>query len=698
MNMGLNARGVAALLLASCAIFAIFTIGANSSEGFVHEEVPTGDVVVKTAPAKSEVKQQTQAETANADAEGAKSGVSEKPSEEATQQAAANGVPTGDAPAEDRAYGEDEFPALAKMLGKGVVQIMVTKAMHQWLQPHKPPTTEEVSGSGFFVDNAALGKLKDSKDIHIVTNAHVAMDAVDLAIRLPATGLMPIKCSVVGLSPPDEHDLALLKVDLDDKLKQQILLKLGKGHTLHTDMIKLPIGDSDSIGQGEKLMALGYPEGMPGVKSTLGVMSGYQEMSKKLYMQMTTPINPGNSGGPLLSRHGHVIGVNTAGIPGSENIGFSIPSAVLKVVLPVLAEKRVFVRPLFGIVMNPLADNVDQFFSMPQGVEGQFIASVYKGSLADQAGLQTGDILYEIDGMPVSRRGQMRLEAINSFVTLDGYLGRTPLGKAIAAKVWRTQGPAGAAAADTKKKPLLLEAGKATCASLKESCKDEETKDDVGSLMLTMDTNKGKSVDVKMQYKNVPDGPIPYIHEAALNHQISNDYHIMGGLVFTALTQNYVKSMTTPVVVGAGAVVPAPDLVQYGTYPNDRLAPKVIIADVITSSIGEATKVLDSAMVISKVNGHPVAVMSDLCLALDKPVTVKGKKWMAIECEDGSFTAMALEDVEASDTKLIAMGMFDKTNCKEVAQTAAKTDKAPAAEAAATTSEVKADEKMPPKL
>ena len=112
----------------------------------------------------------------------------------------------------------------------------------------------------------------------------------------------------------------------------------------------------------------------------------------------------------------------------------------------------------------------------------------------------------------------MRLEAINSFVTLDGYLGRTPLGKAIAAKVWRTQGPAGAAATDTKKKPLLLEAGKATCASLKESCKDEETPD-VGSLMLTMDTNKGKSVDIKMQYKNVPDGPIPLIHEAALNHQ-----------------------------------------------------------------------------------------------------------------------------------------------------------------------------------
>merc|ERR1712166_275055 len=333
----------------------------------------------------------------------------EKPSDK-VEMAAAKQVPTV---AAVPATAAPDFPELAKRFSKGVVQIMVVKANHQWLSPEQPPTTEEVSGSGFFVQNAHLGKLSKSKDLHIGTNAHVAMDAVRITIRLPSLGLLPIKVAVVGLSPPDEHDLALLRV-VDIKAVHSALSRKLKKHTgtdLSAALIQLPLGNSDNVGQGEQLMALGYPEGLPGVKSTLGVMSGYQEMSRKLYMQMTTPINPGNSGGPLLCDKGHVIGVNTAGIPGSENIGFSIPSAVLSAVLPVLAEHRLFIRPTFGIILNPMSANQNQLFNMPAKARGEYIAKVYrKEGIAYKAGMRKGDVLYEIDGMPVSRRGQMFLK------------------------------------------------------------------------------------------------------------------------------------------------------------------------------------------------------------------------------------------------------------------------------------------------
>merc|ERR1712072_1353491 len=161
------------------------------------------------------------------------------------------------------------------------------------------------------MENKHLGHLKSSKDFHIVTNAHVAMDAVRISLRLPELGLLPIPATVVGLSPPDQFDLALLRVTNPEMLTTAIKRKRG---SLDKGMIQLPIGDSDATESGEKLMALGYPEGLPGVKSTLGVMSGYQQMSRKLYMQMTTPINPGNSGGPLLGEAGNVVGVNTAGL------------------------------------------------------------------------------------------------------------------------------------------------------------------------------------------------------------------------------------------------------------------------------------------------------------------------------------------------------------------------------------------------
>lgn len=524
---------------------------------------------------------------------------------------AAKAVPT--AAVVPASPGAGDFPELAKRFSKGVVQIMVVKAKHQWLAPHKPPSTEEVSGSGFFIQNKHLGKLSTSKALHIVTNAHVAMDAVRLTVRLPALGLLPIKASVVGLSPPDEHDLALLRIDSIDSVHTALARKLkSKKVSLSDGLIQLPIGDSDAVGQGEKLMALGYPEGLPGVKSTLGVMSGYQEMSRKLYMQMTTPINPGNSGGPLLSDQGHVIGVNTAGIEGSENIGFSIPSAVLKAVLPVLAEHRVFVRPVFGIVLNPLSEGQNELFDMPEDARGEYIASVYKGGIAHKSGMKRSDVLYEIDGMPVSRRGQMFLKAINAYVTLDGYLGRIPLDSKVKMKVWRGT------------KSQLLE----------------------------------------FPYRMDKDLAIPRVHEAALDKQMRGQYQIRGGLVFTPLTQNFVGQMTTPVTIGGKGVVPAPHLMKYGHYPHDRKESKVVIADVISSSLAEATKVFDAAMVVAKVNKKKVNTMKDLCEALKHRVKdKKGTEWLTVEAEDGTFGAMPWKKLQVNDKKLAEMGLFKATKC-----------------------------------
>merc|ERR1712054_477430 len=145
-------------------------------------------------------------------------------------------------------------------------------------------------------------------------------------------------------------------------------------------------------------------------------MSGYQQMGSKLYMQMTTPINPGNSGGPLLSKEGYVVGVNTAGIESSQNIGFALPADNLKAVIPVLVNQRIYVRPMFGIEVVPSAAEENKLFGMPAGQHGLYIAGVFKGSLAESAGVKKGDVLFELDGMPLSRRGQMYMKEIHTYV------------------------------------------------------------------------------------------------------------------------------------------------------------------------------------------------------------------------------------------------------------------------------------------
>jgi serine protease Do len=519
-------------------------------------------------------------------------------------------APIAQVPVVASGKGDSSFPELAKKFSKGVVQILVVKASNQWLAPQKPPIMEEVSGSGFLVDNRHLGpELHDSDELHIVTNAHVAINAVRISLRLPKLGLLPIPASIVGLSPPDEFDLALLRVEDPKKLRAAIKRKIGG--SLEQGIIHLPLGDSDKTQSGEKLMALGYPEGLPGVKSTLGVMSGYQQMGHKLYMQMTTPINPGNSGGPLLSHEGNVVGVNTAGLEQSQNIGFSIPSAVLAAVLPVLVKNRVFARPTFGIMLNPTSEHQNRLFAMPKNIHGEYISKVIKGSAAHKAGLRRGDVLYELQGMPVTRFGQMFLKAIEAYVTIDGLLGRAALGSKIKMKVWRN----------------------------------------------------GKSKDMSMLYDKSPALKIPMVYEAATSNS-KPEYQIKGGLIFTQLTQNYVKQMTTPVVTGPQAIIPAPHLLKYATYPHNDKSPKVVIADVASSSLAEATKVFSAAEVVHKINKQVITTMEELCDAMQKPIKdAKGDAWLTIELEDGTFGAMPMDAADENDRKLEQTGLYHTTKC-----------------------------------
>lgn len=207
----------------------------------------------------------------------------------------------------------------------------------------------------------------------------------------------------------------------------------------------------------------------------------------------------------------------------------------------------------------------------------------------------------------------MFLKAINTYITLDGFFGRQHIGSKVKVKVWRG----------------------------------------------------GKSHTITLTYKKTPPLKIPQVYEAAISSK-KPEYQIKGGLIFSQLTQNYIAQMTTPVVTGGAAVVPAPDLLKYGKYPDNDKAPKVIIADVASSSIAEATKVFDAAQVVKKINKKPVSTMKDLCKAMETPVKdSKGEGWLTVELEDGTLGAMPMKAAEANDIKLAKTGLFKLTSCKK---------------------------------
>jgi S1-C subfamily serine protease len=270
------------------------------------------------------------------------------------------------------------------------VNITSTVYRQNWFLEVYP---QRESGSGFFVDEKG----------HILTNNHVVSGRAPEVMVTLADGTK-YKAQVLARDP--YNDLALIKV--------------APRKTPRT----LPLGDSDKVQVGQKVLAIGNPFGLEGTLTT-GVISSIgrdilaDESGRKLegMVQTDAAINPGNSGGPLLDSSGNVIGINTAiyGPGGNIGIGFAMPINRAKMMLEDFQSKGKYTRPRLGVevvfVYGDLASELD----LP--VEGGLlIQGVARGSAADAAGLRGprrvvmlgnyeigigGDLITEIDGKRV---------------------------------------------------------------------------------------------------------------------------------------------------------------------------------------------------------------------------------------------------------------------------------------------------------
>lgn len=148
----------------------------------------------------------------------------------------------------------------------------------------------EKSGSGFWI-----------KDNIVLTNNHV----VSYNDELKVTDNDGKEKTATVLSTDTLRDLALLKVEGET------------GTSLPWTKKKANIVDD--------VFALGYPGGK-NLTITKGIVSATKkdDFDDRVYIQTDTAINSGNSGGPLVNRCGEVVGVNTATLLGTQNIGFAI--------------------------------------------------------------------------------------------------------------------------------------------------------------------------------------------------------------------------------------------------------------------------------------------------------------------------------------------------------------------------------------
>lgn len=292
-----------------------------------------------------------------------------------------------------------------------VIQIFSQVAVVDLLQPYRSPNQGSCFGSGFFINEEG----------YIITNAHVIDQAKGVWIQVPSLGKRIIDVDVVGVSP--DRDLALMRVSAEGL--EVIRKELGS-------IPFLPLGDSDSLRRSDDVLALGYPLGQQSIKSTSGVVSGREQG----LIQTSAALNPGNSGGPLVNTNGEVIGINTMIAAEAQNVGYAIPVNDLKIVLPDLHNVKVLRKPFLGVLFNNATDALTEYLGNPQP-GGCYVVEVVKGSTLEKAGVQSGDMLYEVNGHRIDIYGEMKLPFSEDKISLVDYAARLAIGEKVNLTIYR---------------------------------------------------------------------------------------------------------------------------------------------------------------------------------------------------------------------------------------------------------------------
>jgi serine protease Do len=257
---------------------------------------------------------------------------------------------------------------LAERLQPGLVQVSVQRALREDTPREESREPRRSTGSGFVIDPSGL----------IITNAHVVDGAASIQVRL--NGGKRFQGKVVGRD--NRVDLALLKIDG------------ASGLTV------LPLGDSNRLRVGEFVLALGSPFGLEqsvsfGIVSRKGApltvaTPGFD------FIQTDAAINPGNSGGPLVNMAGEVVGVNSMAVR-NGSIGFAIPSSLIKILLPQLAEKGRVDWGWLGVSISDVTDEDVARLKLREA-RGVWVRRVMPGDPADKGGVRADDVIVGIDG------------------------------------------------------------------------------------------------------------------------------------------------------------------------------------------------------------------------------------------------------------------------------------------------------------
>ncbi len=416
--------------------------------------------------------------------------------------------------------------------------------------PWSMKTIEGGSGSGVII-----------KKGFILTNAHVAADAKYISIK-KYNGHKEFEAEVVFIG--HTCDLAILK------LKEE-------NNEFFNNAVELEF--DDDIELQDEVIAVGYPAGGDRISITKGIISrieygiySHDGNMALLQVQIDAAINPGNSGGPIIKKN-KIVGLAFQGIDNLNNVGYFIPSVIIKHFLEDIKDKKYDGFPILGIETSLLNnESFRNYLGLDEKSEtGVYVSKIYKNFPYSEI-LKEGDIIISINNTDIGCDGMINTKYGN--LDMSYLINMNQAGDTIVLKILRN--------------------------GLQKI------------IMLNLSNNNSSFI---------------------YNHQYEKlyPYNIIAGYVFMPLTSDYLKLYGKNWDKEIGS-----KLLNY-YYNFNILPPKdreeiVIISRVLKDDINKYNCNWKDK-VIESVNGQKINSFKAFSSAIDKALSDTSSEYICIECE-----------------------------------------------------------------
>ena len=274
-------------------------------------------------------------------------------------------------------------------LEKSVVMIRSVSQEFDYVTPWKQMTMGQGLGSGFIIEGNCI--LTNAHNVS--NNKYIEIKKQNLAKRYPAV------VTFIG----HDCDLAVLAV-LD--------------RSFFGDMVPLELGGIPAV--NSTVQTYGFPVGGRQLSTTEGVVSRVQmgtyshsQADAHLVVQTDAAINPGNSGGPVI-QNGKVVGVAFQGLREADNIGYMIPTTVIRHFLADIADGKYHGFGSLGFTFFPglHSKSYTRYLNVPADAQGVVILRTMMHSSVENL-FQKNDIITKINDYGIDNDGMVTIYGLS---------------------------------------------------------------------------------------------------------------------------------------------------------------------------------------------------------------------------------------------------------------------------------------------